>query len=249
MAAPAGLAETLRSLSRTRLTDDANLQDGLCRVAAAGCSLLSNCTSASVTIIELGQASMVGATNDTARDLDTAQFDVGDGPCLTAARDRRTVRIEAVPTDERWPGFTEAARVAGVASSLSVPLELGDGDGDCAGEYAGGLNFYAPVPSGFSEEDEELAVAFALQASIVVANAHAYWASFELTRHLTAAMASRAVIEQAKGMVMATHRCSADDAFDRLRRQSQSENRKLRSVATDLVNQVQEPIANDDLDA
>ena len=245
MAAPAGLAETLRSLSRTRLTDDANLQDGLCRVAAAGCSLLTNCTSASVTIIELGQATMVGATNDTARDLDTAQFDVGDGPCLTAARDGRTVRIDVVPADERWPGFTEAARVAGVASSLSVPLELGDGDG----EYGGGLNFYAPVPGGFSEDDEELAVAFALQASIVVANAHAYWASFELTRHLTAAMASRAVIEQAKGMVMATHRCSADDAFDRLRRQSQVENRKLRSVATDLVNQVPEPTATDDLDA
>ena len=94
-----------------------------------------------------------------------------------------------------------------------------------------------------------MAVAFALQASIVVANAHAYWASFELTRHLTAAMASRAVIEQAKGILMAVHRFSADDAFDRLRRQSQSENRKLRSVAADLVNQVQEPITNDELDA
>ena len=190
---------------------------------------------------------MVGATNDIARGMDTSQCDVGDGPCLTAARERRTVRIEVVPADERWPAFTEAARVAGVASSLSVPLELGDGDGD--GEYGGGLNFYAPVPGGFSEEDEELAVAFALQASIVVSNAHAYWASFELTRHLTAAMVSRAIIEQAKGIVMATHRCSTDDAFDRLRRQSQVENRKLRSVATDLVNQVQEPTTNDDLDA
>jgi GAF domain-containing protein len=233
MAAPAGLAETLKSLSSTRLTDDANLQDGLCRVAAAGCSLLANCAAASVSIIEHGRPSTVAATNDMAGDLDATQCDAG-GPCLTAARERRPIRIDVASSDPRWPAFTDAAQEAGIVSSLSVPLDLGDGDG----ELAGGLNFYAARPSGFNEEDEQLAATFALQASIVVANAHAYWASLELTRHLTAAMSSRAVIEQAKGILMAVHRCSADDAFDLLRLRSQAENRKLRSVAADIVDEV-----------
>ena len=86
MPAPVGLSETLGSLSRTLLTDDANLQAGLRRVAAAGCSLLVNCSSASVTIIEHGRPSTMAATSDVAKTLDETQYRFDDGPCLTAAR-------------------------------------------------------------------------------------------------------------------------------------------------------------------
>ena len=66
------------------------------------------------------------------------------------------------------------------------------------------------------------------------------WSSFELTRHLTVAMESRAVIEQAKGVLIAHHRITADEAFERLRHQSQSENRKLRVIAADIVHEFSE---------
>jgi GAF domain-containing protein len=234
-APPDGLSEALGALSRALLTDDANLQAGLRRVAAAGCSLLANCTSASITIIDRGRPTTMASTDDAALALDEAQYDVGDGPCLTSAREGRTIRIDKLSEDDRWPAFRETALSSGIASSLSMPLNLGDHD------YAGGLNIYSQVRNGFSEQDERLAGAFALQASIVVANARAYWASFELTRHLTAAMATRAVIEQAKGILMGEHRISADEAFDRLRRQSQAENRKLRDIAVDIVDQVHRP--------
>ena len=108
--------------------------------------------------------------------------------------------------------------------------------GDAA--YAGGLNIYAATEAAFSEHDEQVAGAFVVQASVIVANARAYWASFEMTRHLTTAMASRAVIEQAKGILMANHGVSSDEAFDRLRRQSQTENRKLRDIAADIVDEI-----------
>ena len=232
MPAPVGLSETLGSLSRTLLTDDANLQAGLRRVAAAGCSLLANCASASVTIIERGRPSTMAATSDVANTLDETQYQSDDGPCLTAARQARTIRIDNTSTDERWPAFSRAAQQNGIASSLSIPMDLGDA------AYAGGINIYAGIEDAFSEPDEQLAGAYAVQASVIVANARAYWASFEMTRHLTAAMASRAVIEQAKGILMATHRVASDEAFDRLRLQSQTENRKLREIAADIVDEI-----------
>ena len=114
-------------------------------------------------------------------------------------------------------------------SSLSVPLTLSRDD------TWGGFNVYGTVTAGFSEEDEQLCQAFATQASIVVSNAQAYWATLELSTNLAKAMESRAVIEQAKGVLMSTRRVSADEAFDVLRQRSQQENRKLRLVAEDIV--------------
>jgi GAF domain-containing protein len=232
MSTPAGLSETIGSLSRTLLTDDANLQESLRRVAKAGCSLLANCTSASVTIIEYGRPATMASTDESAEILDEAQYAVDEGPCLTAARERKTVRIDAMAEDARWPAFRQAAQQRKVASSLSVPLDLGGDD------YAGGLNIYAETTAGFTAQDEQLAGLFAIQASVIVANARAYWSSFELTRHLTTAMSSRAVIEQAKGILMANHGITADEAFGRLRHQSQTENRKLRDIAVETVEQV-----------
>jgi hypothetical protein len=71
----------------------------------------------------------------------------------------------------------------------------------------------------------------------------AYWASLELSRNLSRAMESRGVIEQAKGILMSTRRVTADDAFDLLVARSQTENRKLREVAGDVI---REALGGDD---
>ena len=221
-------------LARTLVTDDANLADALRRVADTGCGLLANCASASVTIIERGSAVTMGSTGEVALALDDAQYAAGDGPCLTAARDHVVIRVDDTSADPRWPRFTTRALDHGVRSSLSVPLTLSRDD------TWGGFNVYGTVTAGFSEEDEQLCQAFATQASIVVSNVQAYWASLELSTNLAKAMESRAVIEQAKGVLMSTRRVSADEAFDVLRQRSQQENRKLRLVAEDIVEETGE---------
>lgn len=55
---------------------------------------------------------------------------------------------------------------------------------------------------------------------------------------LVAAMASRATIDHAIGVLMAVHRCSADEAMVRLREASRSKNMKLRDLASSLVRDV-----------
>ena len=63
----------------------------------------------------------------------------------------------------------------------------------------------------------------------------AYWEVLARSRHLSAAMVHRGVIEQAKGILMGEHHISADEAFGQLRQRSQNENRKLRDIAVDVV--------------
>ena len=69
----------------------------------------------------------------------------------------------------------------------------------------------------------------------MLANAQAYWDAHLLSTGLAEAMRSRAVIEQAKGILMAAEGIDEDEAFDILTRASQRENVKLRDVALRIV--------------
>ena len=214
----------------TRIVDDQNLQAALLRVAQAGCQLLANCEAASITIIERGRPTTVSSTSDAAIVVDRAQYDANDGPCLAAAREERLIGLDDISDEQHWTSFRDAALGQGLLASLSLPLVLGGGT-------QGGLNIYGNKPGAFSDDDERIATAFAAQASVVVANAQAYWTAFDATHNLSIALESRAVIEQAKGVLIARHGYSDDEAFAELRHRSQAANRKLREVAVDLVEQ------------
>ncbi len=109
----------------TRVTDDANLAESLRRVAEAGCELVKTCTSASVTLVAAGRPLTMAASDEVATEMDQAQYDVDDGPCLTAARQERIFRIEDLAAHEGWPTLREIGRRHGVASTLSVPSAAG----------------------------------------------------------------------------------------------------------------------------
>jgi len=130
---------------------------------------------------------------------------------------------------ETYPAFVAACADHGVLSTLSVPMISGDA-------AIGALNLYARVPDGFDDDDEALVVDLGGAAGSVLGNVSAYWTSFELNQRLDATMRTRAVIEQAKGMLMAqSPGLDAEGAFDLLRRASQRENVKLRLIAQRIV--------------
>ena len=99
----------------------------------------------------------------------------------------------------------------------------------------GALNLYSRQEGGFDEDDRETAELFASQAAIVLANSQAFWDARALNIGLGEAMKNRAVIEQAKGILMARQQCGEEEAFDLLVRASQRENIKLRTVAQRIV--------------
>ena len=103
----------------------------------------------------------------------------------------------------------------------------------------GALNVYGTGDGSFDEQTQELATTFAGYAAVAVANAGLYASTAQLAAHLQRALDSRAVIDQAKGILMSRHGMSAEAAFDLLSRQSQVTNRKVRDIASDLVAEVQ----------
>jgi GAF domain-containing protein len=156
--------------------------------------------------------------------IDEAQYEHDRGPCLDAARSGTTFEVGDVHTETRWPEFAAAAAEHGIRSSLSVPVVV-------ASDGLGALNFYAGMPSFFDDDARRLAGLFAGQCAVT----SQYWSAANASLNLAAALKSRAVIDQAKGVIMATAHCGEDEAFGLLRIQSQQENRKLRDIAAEVV--------------
>lgn len=78
---------------------------------------------------------------------------------------------------------------------------------------------------------------FAVPAAIAVQNAQVLAHARRVAATLQAALNARAVIDQAVGILMSRAGYSADEAFDRLRHKSQTQNSKLAVVARSIVDQ------------
>lgn len=175
---------------------------------------------------DLGRPKTVVYTDRMVPEIDQGQYNAGRGPCLEAARQCQELVIGDVAADDRWPEFCEAALRHGVKSTVSIPLMVGE-------RSIGALNIYATDAHAFDDEAVGIAILMTRHAAIIAA----YHDRAEEADNLQHAIASRAQIEQAKGVIMATAGCSVDQAFDILRSQSQSENRKVRDIAAQIVAQ------------
>ena len=213
---------------------DATLQETLQRVSDLANAAVSGSDMVGLTMLVEGRARTAVFTDIEAADIDAAQYETGIGPCLDAFRHRQVFRIDDMEKDTQWPPFSEAAAARGVHSSVSIPMVAHH-------EGVGALNFYSRRTNAFSDDDVTVALTFGSQAAIVLANSQAYWDAHQLGQNMVEAMKSRAVIEQAKGILMGAQRCSPDDAFQMLVRASQRENRKLRDMADDIVNRTAGP--------
>ncbi|MFE9020688.1 GAF and ANTAR domain-containing protein [Streptomyces sp. NPDC007808] len=170
----------------------------------------------------------VVSTGGVADKLDEKQYGQDDGPCLQALRTGETVHVPDVLEEPRWGTYPRFAADLGIRCSLSVPIPV-------RSHTAGALNFYACGPHAFREEDRRILALFAAQAGGGIALAQRLADAEDFTRELQTALASRSVIDQAIGSVMQQQQCTAEQAFDLLRRLSQQTNLKLRDVCTRLL--------------
>lgn len=190
---------------------------------------------ASVSVLRDDTAETVAASNDRVVGIDSDQYAAGEGPCLEAARTGQMVRVSVEQASQRWPEFARSARRAGVESYLSCPLFLDE-------EFAGSLNLYSEQPHGFGELDEAVMRLYVTAAAAAIANARRYSQARRLAEQLGQALDSRAVIDQARGVLMAVRGISAEQALDELSRQSQNTNTKLRDIAARIVEGTRRPV-------
>ena len=173
---------------------------------------------------ERGRVEARVASDEVAEELCRVQLQSG-GP-TTEVLGGALPRVDKLADLARWPDLADAVRHHGLEWVISHPIAV-PGDG-----LPGVLNLYG---CGSVDAVARAVQAVAEHAAGVVANGRLYRSATELAGHLERALESRGVIEQAKGILMAWQGCDADRAFDILRRASQRENRKLRTIAEDLV--------------
>ncbi|SDU14034.1 GAF and ANTAR domain-containing protein [Jiangella alkaliphila] len=214
------------------LLNSPRVEEFLTDLAKLAADLVEPPASCGITTSYDGRPRTVVSSDPRAAQVDEGQYTGGWGPCVHTLATGDPVEIADQESDERWPKYRVHAVALGVRSSLSLPLTVNR-------EVIGAMNLYDfDQPEAFDAQNRHRAETFAAQASTALTLALRQAHDAELTDQLEQALATRSVIDQAVGILMAQQRCSADQAFGLLRKHSQNNNLKLRTVAERMVAKV-----------
>ncbi len=224
---PMDPTEAFAQLGRIKLSET-DLDGVLATIAELAKRSIPGAAEVSVTLVRGTKAHTAASTAELAGKLDECQYAAGHGPCLEASAVNATLSVPKMVGEMRWPLWAARCVELGVNSTLAIGMPIQE-------TVTGALNIYALAPDAFDEDAISVGQTFADYAAVALANAHLYDVTAGQAQHLHAAMENRAVIEQAKGIIMGQQRCTPDEAFRILTRTSQNANRKVRDVAAALV--------------
>jgi len=161
------------------------------------------------------------ASDPLVNNLDQAQYELSEGPCLDAMRHHTATAVADLRTDDRWPRFGPRAVAAGVISQMGIEIFR-------QRSTVGGLNLYASRANAFDDDTRHAAALFARHAGLALDK------SLTIT-NLTEALQTRQTIGQAIGIMMQRYSVDEAQAFKHLVRLSQTANIKLRDIARGVV--------------
>lgn len=207
----------------------------LAQVASFAAHAIPGADGAGVTLLRIDGAEshveVLAASKPFVSEIDEIQYVVlKEGPCITAALERRTVRSGSLGGEKMWPRFGPRVGRLGVHSALSLPLLLPD-------QVVGAINVYAREKDVFDEHAARLGELFAGPAAVAVHNAQVLTSALRLATQLQTALSTRPVIDQAVGLLRGRTGSTSDEAFAKLRQMSQTEHVKLAEVAQRLVDE------------
>jgi GAF domain-containing protein len=167
-------------------------------------------------------------SDDRMKHLEELQIRHQEGPCIAAFEDKELVRAEDLTAEMRWPDFSKHAVARGVRAVLASPIPYNQ---DAVGVVAVMSEDRRP----WSAEAELALLAFTDLAALLIATMMMGEQQTELAAQLQAALNSRAIIEQAKGVLIGQQGITAHAAYAQLRAQARAERRKLAVVSAELV--------------
>lgn len=175
-----------------------------------------------------GELRLVASSEERMRLLELFEIQSAQGPCLDAFGSGRTVQASGAESSARWPVFAPRASAAGFQALCAVPMRA-------RADIIGALNLFRGSDRLFSDAELEIARAMAQVATIALLQERVIRERGMLAEQLQAALHSRIVIEQAKGMLAEHLSTTVDEAFQLLNRYARDRNRKLTDVARDVV--------------
>ena len=167
-------------------------------------------------------------SDERMRHLEELQIRHQEGPCIAAFEDKELVRAEDLSTEERWPAFSKHAITRGVRAVLASPIPYNQ---DAVGVVAVMSEDRHP----WSAEAELALLAFTDLAALLIASMMLGEQQTELAAQLQSALNSRAIIEQAKGVLIGQQGLTAHAAYAQLRARARAERRKLAIVSAEVV--------------
>ncbi|WP_104179699.1 GAF and ANTAR domain-containing protein [Arthrobacter sp. B0490] len=212
------------------MLEDQNIEDFLDHLAVLGEQLFANGESVPCGLMSRrgNRHLSVKSSSETAAALNEIHHDVGEGPSFVAIAANEIVVVDDARHDARWPRYFSSSAVTGFASMLSVPLKVGN-------EGIAALNFYARPAGYFTSEKQRVAAVFAAQAGKALEMAMRVARYQDAAFDMRTAMEARTTIDMAVGIIIGQNRCTQEEAFEILRRASNTRNKKIRDIARGLV--------------
>jgi hypothetical protein len=178
---------------------------------------------------DAGELRYVAATDDRVVAAEQHQDRVRDGVCFEAYTSGRPLAVaDLLAAADRWPAYADGVLHLGFRAVLGIPMRG-------AGSKIGVLNVYRSEPGTWSRDDVDAAEVLGIMGTGYILHGYQQRDHHSVVEQLQAAIASRDLIGQAKGILMAELDVDAETAFQVLRERSQRSNQKLRDVAGQLV--------------
>ncbi len=221
------IAETFVQLADT-LVADFDVIDFL-QVVASRCVELLDVAAAGLVLADPGGSLVpMAASDERARLLELFEVQNDEGPCRDCYRlGAAVVNVDLDAARERWPRFAPQALSRGFHSANALPLRL-------RSEVIGSLNLFHGT-GGLGSKQLRLAQALADAATIGILQQRTIRHGEVVAGQLQAALTSRIVIEQAKGVLSERLQISIDEAFGVLRTAARSRNQLLSDLAREVA--------------
>ena len=218
------LARTMVELA-DNLVDDFDIVD-LLTLLSDRCVEVLDSTAAGIMLVGPdGQLQLMSSSNDAIRVVEVFELQSAEGPCWDCFYSGRPiVNQDLTAAQARWPSFAPVAVAAGFLGSDAIPMRL-------RGNVIGALNLFRTERGSLRDEDVTVAQALADVATIAILQNRTSVMAAEVNAQLNAALTSRIVIEQTKGIIAERRRVSIDTAFTYMRRHARDHDRRLADLA------------------
>lgn len=194
------------------------IKDSVPGTIGAGMSLLDS----------RGRRTSAGFTDPVVERADALQYELGQGPCVTAWAAEETLIVEDVQTDRRWPDWTAAVSALPIRSVVSTPLIAEK-------ECIGALKVYAALPSAYEPGAARLLELFAAPAATLLSHIQTSEAPHRISESLQAALHSRDMVNRACGVLMERQGVNHGGALELLMRQARDMGKTLSQISADLI--------------
>ncbi|WP_461186564.1 GAF domain-containing protein [Arthrobacter sp. Z4-13] len=175
-----------------------------------------------------GQRISTGSTDPVVLRADEAQYELGQGPCLTAWATENTVLVQDAAGDDRWPLWARAIAGLPVRSVISAPLLAGT-------KCLGALKIYSEEPGTYDESTARSLEKLAAPAALLLDNIQGSETPRRFSAVLTTALTSRDSANHAAGILMERHGIGPEQAHQELLRMARATGKPITAVATDVI--------------